>query len=56
MVAQSADGTEPWLAVVAPQVVGLDEIAGEHLFDIGKIDAVLPDVRQPLRLVPFEGH
>jgi hypothetical protein len=56
MVAQSADGTESLLAVIAPQILGLDEGAGENLLDIGEIDAVLPDIRQPFRPVPFERY
>ena len=56
MVAQLTDGTEPLLAVIAPQILGLDELAGEHRLDIYKIDAVLLDIGQPLRLVPFERH
>jgi len=51
-----AHTVEAGLAVVLAIVDGFDRLAVKERGHVDEIDAVLDEIRFPLRLVPLEGH
>jgi hypothetical protein len=54
IVIDTTEGPIPRLAIIVPAIQALDDLILEYLDGVGKINAVLANVRPPLRLVPFE--
>ena len=56
IVIEEAGGNEALLSVVSAVIFKGDRITFEERLDPDEVDAMLPAVLLPLRLVPFEPH